>query len=123
MGDYEGVDKPKAQAMFAAMTSATSSNTGRVVQGSKIATADVFEYTDPIDGSVAKNQGIRFLMEDGSRVVFRLSGTAGAGATIRMYLEKYEPSTGDLGQITGEAMEALVNVALELSNLVAMTGR
>ena len=56
--DYEGVDKPKAQAMFAAMTSATASNTGRVVQGNKIATADVFEYLDPVDGSiVSKNQG------------------------------------------------------------------
>lgn len=121
--DYEGVDKPKATAMVEAMATATAAKTGRKVGDFVVETADVFEYTDPIDGSVAKNQGIRFLMEDGSRVVFRLSGTAGAGATIRMYLEKYEPNTGDLGQITGEAMEGLVNVALELSNLVAMTGR
>merc|ERR1712199_40063 len=54
--DYEGVDKPKAQAMFAAMTSATASNTGRVVQGNKIATADVFEYLDPVDGMSPKTR-------------------------------------------------------------------
>merc|ERR1712228_818141 len=118
--DYEGVDKPKAQAMFAAMTSATSSNTGRVVQGNKIATADVFEYLDPVDGSISKNQGIRFLMEDGSRVIFRLSGTAGSGATVRMYIEQYEPKVIDM--VTSEALEELVRVALELCDIKGFLG-
>ena len=108
--------------MFAAMTSATSSNTGRVVQGNKIATADVFEYLDPVDGSVSKNQGIRFLMEDGSRVIFRLSGTAGSGATVRMYIEKYVPPTGALHEVCANVVGDLVKAALELSSLVKFTG-
>ena len=120
--DYEGVDKPKAQAMFAAMTSATEDNTGRVVNGNKIATADVFEYLDPVDGSISKNQGIRFLMEDGSRVIFRLSGTAGSGATVRMYIEKYVNPTGSLHEVCANVVGDLVKAALELSSLVKFTG-
>merc|ERR1711967_212133 len=107
---------------FAAMTSATASNTGRVVQGNKIATADVFEYLDPVDASISKNQGIRFLMEDGSRIIFRLSGTAGSGATVRMYLEKYEGNPAATQQITADVMGELVAFALELSELQKFTG-
>ena len=61
--------------------------------------ADVFEYLDPVDASISKNQGIRFLMEDGSRIIFRLSGTAGSGATVRMYLEKYEGNPAATQQV------------------------
>ena len=57
---------------------------------------DMFEYTDPVDGSVSKRQGLRFIFEDNSRIVFRLSGTGVAGATVRLYLEKYEPPSGNL---------------------------
>lgn len=121
--DYEGVDKVKATAMYDAMAAAAPANRGRTVGGYTIATADMFEYEDPVDGSVSKNQGLRFLMDDGSRVVFRLSGTAGSGATIRLYLEKYEPATGDLHAFTGDVMGPLVAVALELSDLVKITGR
>merc|ERR1711903_307512 len=120
--DYEGVDKPKAQAMFAAMTSATSSNTGRVVQGNTIATADVFEYLDPVDGSISKNQGIRFLMEDGSRVIFRLSGTAGSGATVRMYIEQYISDSDRLDLDVAAALEDLVKIALELCDIKTFCG-
>jgi phosphoglucomutase len=118
--DYEGVDKPSAVAMVDAMSAASAANTGRTVGAYTIETADVFEYTDPVDGSVATNQGIRFLMTDGSRVIFRLSGTAGSGATVRMYLENYQPT--DISQITGEMMGPLVAVALELSQLKKFTG-
>lgn len=52
--------------------------------------ADVFDYTDPVDKSVSKNQGLRFILNDGSRIIFRLSGTGSVGATIRIYFEKYE---------------------------------
>ena len=64
---------------------------GTSVRGMKIATADDFAYHDPVDGSVSKNQGIRILFEGGSRVVFRLSGTGTSGATLRLYVERYEP--------------------------------
>ena len=84
--------------------------------------ADEFMYVDPIDGSVSKQQGIRILFVGGSRVVFRLSGTAGSGATIRMYLEKYEPNPSNVLLHTADALEDMVSVALKLSKLVEITG-
>ena len=75
--------------MMAAMVEAQPGMIGTTVGGMKIATADMFAYNDPIDGSISKNQGVRFIFDNGSRFVFRLSGTGVAGATIRMYLEKY----------------------------------
>ena len=115
--DYEGVDKAAATEMVAAMTAASETNTGRSMGPYTIATADVFEYLDPVDGSVSKNQGIRFLMEDGSRIVFRLSGTAGSGATVRMYLEAYEADVSKTKQVTADVMGELVAFALELSEI------
>merc|ERR1719412_241808 len=90
---------------------------GTEVQGMKIAKNDVFEYIDPVDGSVSNNQGIRILFEDGSRIIFRLSGTSVAGATVRLYLEKYEAPTGNLGMHQFEVVKPLAVVALELSKL------
>merc|ERR1719401_2405145 len=96
---------------------------GTEVQGMKVSKNDVFEYTDPVDGSVSKNQGIRIFFEDGSRIVFRLSGTGVAGATVRMYLEKYEPPSGDLGQHQFDVVKPLAEIALQLSDLKTYTGR
>merc|ERR1712150_153932 len=96
---------------------------GTEVQGMKVKSNDVFEYKDPVDGSLSKNQGIRIFFEDGSRVIFRLSGTGVAGATIRLYLEKYESSTGDLGQHQFEVVKPLAAIALEVSKLQTYTGR
>merc|ERR1712157_393154 len=93
------------------------------VQGMKIKTNDVFEYHDPVDGSVSKNQGVRFLFEDGSRIIFRLSGTGVAGATVRLYLEKYEPPSGNLGQHQFDVVKPLAEIALQLSDLKTYTGR
>jgi phosphoglucomutase len=73
-----------------------------------------------VDGSVAKKQGIRFLMSDGSRVVFHFSGTAGSGATIRMYIEQYEPTNVDL--LVSEALEDLVKIALKLCDIKGFCG-
>merc|ERR1711972_946256 len=70
--DYEGVDKAKAEEMMKLMAASSGKLVGTEVGGMKIATNDVFEYTDPVDGSVSKNQGIRFIFEDGSRIIFRL---------------------------------------------------
>jgi phosphoglucomutase len=85
--------------------------------------ADVFEYKDPIDGSVSKNQGIRFLFADGSRIIFRLSGTGVSGATIRLYLEQYEPPQGDIARNALDVVKPLANLALALSDLPELTGR
>merc|ERR1712176_1627781 len=91
--------------------------------GMKIAKNDVFEYNDPVDKSVSKNQGIRILFEDGSRIIFRLSGTGVAGATVRLYLEKYEPPSGNLNQHQFDVVKPLADIALALSNLQEYTGR
>ncbi|CAL1154115.1 unnamed protein product [Cladocopium goreaui] len=97
--DYEGVDKAKAEEMFAAMEAQVGQLVGKEFQGGlKIKINDMFEYVDPVDGSISKKQGLRFIFEDNSRIIFRLSGTGVAGATVRLYLEKYEPPTGDLTQ-------------------------
>merc|ERR1712072_1656317 len=96
---------------------------GTEINGMKIATNDVFEYNDPVDGSVSKNQGIRFIFEDGSRIIFRLSGTGVAGATVRLYLEKYEGKDGNLGQHQFEVVKPLAEIAFQLSNLKTYPGR
>jgi len=118
--DFEGMDKPKATAMMDKMRADTTANTGRTIGKYTIAKADDFTYVDPVDGSVAKKQGLRFLMSDGSRVIFRLSGTAGSGATVRMYIEQYEPKVLDM--VTSEALEELVKVALELCDIKGFLG-
>jgi len=118
--DFEGVEKAGAVAMMDKMRSESEANTGRVVGKYTIATADDFTYVDPVDGSVATKQGVRFLMTDGSRVVFRLSGTAGSGATVRMYIEQYEPTVID--KVVSEALDELVKIALELCDIKTFCG-
>uniref|UniRef100_A0A2S2Q9E1 Phosphoglucomutase n=1 Tax=Sipha flava TaxID=143950 RepID=A0A2S2Q9E1_9HEMI len=85
--------------------------------------ADNFEYCDPIDKSVTRKQGIRVLFEDGSRFVFRLSGTGSSGATIRLYAESYEPPTSNILEDAQVALNPLVQIALEISKLSQFTGR
>ncbi|KAH9995571.1 phosphoglucomutase [Russula vinacea] len=91
-----------------------------------VAKAYNFDYTDPIDKSVSKNQGQVVTFSDGSRVVWRLSGTGSQGATVRMYVERYvSPDAGEkeLSRDTGEGLQALIDVALEISNLKQFLGR
>jgi len=121
--DYEGVDKAKAEAMMASMGEKAGTLVGKTYKGMKMKTNDVFEYKDPVDGSVSKNQGVRFIFEDGSRIIFRLSGTGVAGATVRLYLEKVEPPSGNLAQHQFEVVKPLAEIALELSGLQEATGR
>merc|ERR1712160_138451 len=96
---------------------------GKEFDGMKVATNDIFEYLDPVDGSVSKNQGIRFIFEDGSRIIFRLSGTGVAGATVRLYLEKFVGASGDLGMHAFDVVKPLADVAFQLSGLKEATGR
>ncbi|XP_030749057.1 phosphoglucomutase isoform X2 [Sitophilus oryzae] len=87
----------------------------------KVAKADNFSYVDPIDNSVAKNQGIRILFEDGSRLIYRLSGTGSSGATIRVYIECYEKE--DVLTDAQVMLKPLVEIGLEISQLKEFTGR
>lgn len=118
--DFEGVPSDKANAMMEKMRADVDANTGKTVGKYTIAKSDDFTYYDPVDGSVSKKQGLRFLMTDGSRVVFRLSGTAGSGATVRMYIEQYEPK--NISMVTSEALSDLIRVALDLSDLKGYLG-
>ena len=120
--DFEGMEKVGATAMMDKMRSDTATNTDRVVGKYTIATADDFTYVDPVDGSVSKKQGVRFLMSDGSRIIFRLSGTAGSGATVRMYIEQYEPNKDNLGLPVADALYDLVEVALQLRDIKTFCG-
>ncbi|CBN79734.1 conserved unknown protein [Ectocarpus siliculosus] len=121
--DYEGVSAESANKMMDHMRSHFADWTGAEMDGFSIAKADEFEYKDPVDGSIASRQGIRILMSDGSRVVFRLSGTGSVGATIRMYIEKYEKDADKLDQVPSEALSGLVALGLKLSQLRELTGR
>ncbi|GKY92322.1 hypothetical protein MPSEU_000203300 [Mayamaea pseudoterrestris] len=118
--DFEGVDKSKAEAMMAKMRADSTANTGKSVGKYTIGKSDDFTYFDPVDGSVSKNQGIRFLMTDGSRIVFRLSGTAGSGATVRMYIEQYEPK--NITMNASDALADLIRIALDLCDINEFCG-
>ena len=104
------------------LRSSLPSLAGKVFGRYTVSSADEFTYLDPVDQSVSHNQGIRILFTDGSRIIFRLSGTAGSGATIRLYLERYEGNPDLLGLVTAEAMQDLVPIALEVSDLINLTG-
>jgi phosphoglucomutase len=122
--DYEGVDATAAREMMEHLRSETKRVTETKTLGSlAIAYADDFEYTDPVDGAVARQQGIRFVLADGSRIIFRLSGTGSVGATIRLYVEKYESDASRLDLDTAQAVAPLIAHALEVSQLAARTGR
>ncbi|CAB4295804.1 unnamed protein product [Prunus armeniaca] len=128
--DYENVDAGAAKELMASLVKLQSSlsEVNQIVKGirsdvSSVVNADEFEYKDPVDGSISKHQGIRYLFEDGSRLVFRLSGTGSEGATIRLYIEQYEKDPSKIGRESQEALGPLVEVALKLSKMQEFTGR
>ncbi|SEN09169.1 phosphoglucomutase [Sphingomonas gellani] len=121
--DYEGVESERADTLMAELRAGLYALPGRTVAGLTVQAADDFAYSDPTDGSVSRNQGVRILFAGGSRVVFRLSGTGTSGATLRVYLERYEPVDGNLDRDTGEALADIVAAADELAGIVRHTGR
>ncbi len=121
--DYEGVESDKADALMAALRGSLATLPGTAFGDLVVAAADDFAYTDPTDGSVSRNQGVRVLFDGGSRVVFRLSGTGTSGATLRVYLERYEPVGGDLDRETGEMLADIVAAADAIAGIVKHTGR
>ena len=121
--DYEGVDKAAADALVEDMRGKLDALPGTVVSGLTVAVADDFSYTDPVDGSISKNQGLRVLFEGGSRFVIRLSGTGTVGATLRLYMERYEPAHGDLDADVLDRIADLAAAAEALAGISARTGR
>src|SRR5690606_12546363 len=121
--DYEEVDTEAANGLMDALRGRLSSLPGQSFGDLKVEAADDFSYTDPIDGSVSTRQGIRILFEGGSRVVFRLSGTGTSGATLRVYVERYEPDASGHGIETQAALADLIAVADEIAEIKTRTGR
>ncbi|WP_340264038.1 alpha-D-glucose phosphate-specific phosphoglucomutase [Sphingobium mellinum] len=120
--DYEAIAKDKADALMAALREKLPGLPGTQNSGGTIGTADDFAYTDPTDQSVSRNQGVRILYEDGSRIIFRLSGTGTEGATLRVYIERYVDTGGDLQQESGKALAPLVAAAQEVADIHGFTG-
>ncbi|MDQ0321863.1 phosphoglucomutase [Pararhizobium capsulatum DSM 1112] len=121
--DYEEVDSAAANGLVDALRAQLSTLPGKNFGALKVATADDFSYNDPVDKSVSNNQGIRILFEGGSRVVFRLSGTGTSGATLRVYIERYEPDSSRHDIDTQEALADLIAVADEIAGIKERTGR
>jgi len=121
--DYEGVDSAAATQTLQNVRDRFSELPGQKLAGRTVSACDDFAYTDPVDGSVSSNQGVRVLFEDGSRIIFRLSGTGTSGATIRIYLESYEADAGKHDLDAQDALAEMIKAAGEISNLRKLTGR
>ncbi|TQK07314.1 alpha-D-glucose phosphate-specific phosphoglucomutase [Herbaspirillum sp. SJZ107] len=121
--DYEAVDAGAADAMMVALRGQLEGLAGQTLGEFRVQQADDFVYTDPIDKSVATRQGVRIIMTDGSRIVFRLSGTGTEGATVRLYLERYEADPARHQLDTQEALAPLIAIAGQVSGLKQRTGR
>jgi phosphoglucomutase len=121
--DYEAVDSAAAEGLMDHLRILLPELPGQTLGGLRVAYADDFAYTDPIDGSVSQRQGVRIGFDGGSRIVLRLSGTGTQGATLRVYLEFYEPDPAKHDQDTQEAMRPLILIARELAQIERRTGR
>ena len=121
--DYEEVDKERATELMERLRGMLGDMKGKKLGDYEVEYADDFSYTDPIDNSVSKNQGIRIGFTDGSRIIFRLSGTGTKGATLRLYVESYEPDESKHNQETQAALKALIDIAQEVAQIKEYTQR
>ncbi|MRW92290.1 alpha-D-glucose phosphate-specific phosphoglucomutase [Duganella sp. FT80W] len=121
--DYEGVDAKGANELMASLRIKLATLPGQDLGHYVVALADDFEYTDPVDGSVSKQQGVRIVMSNGSRIVFRLSGTGTEGATLRVYLERYEADPAHHHLPTQQALYPLILIAEQVAGIAGWTGR
>jgi phosphoglucomutase len=121
--DFEAVPTQNATAMLEALSARIPTLAGTSVDGMTISAADIFAYTDPVDGSTSDNQGWRIWFEGGARAVLRLSGTGTEGATVRLYLEQYQPPQGgDFGD-TETRLGPLRTAIMELCDFHGHLGR
>lgn len=121
--DYEAVDSEIANGIVEHLRAQLSSLPGKSWGDYEVKFADEFSYTDPVDGSVSSNQGIRIGFVNGSRIVFRLSGTGTVGATLRIYLERYERDVRNHDQDAQVALAELIAIAEQLCEIKKRTGR
>ena len=121
--DYEDVDKAAAEALMADLRRRLPELPGRRHGALTVADADEFSYRDPVDGSSAGGQGLRVFFEENARAVFRLSGTGTVGATLRVYLERFEEGSGELGLEPEEALAPVIAAAGEIAGIHEWLGR
>ena len=121
--DYEGIPTDAANGVMKLLLGSFAKLKGAQFGQLQVKLCDDFSYTDPVDGSVSTGQGVRILFTDGSRIVFRLSGTGTEGATLRIYLENFEPDVSKHHLDAQQALSELIDIALRVSELRARTGR
>ncbi|MGL6111453.1 MAG: alpha-D-glucose phosphate-specific phosphoglucomutase [Rubrivivax sp.] len=121
--DHEGIDSVVASSMFEDLRNGLDGLAGKRFAAGMVSRADDFAYTDPVDGSVSRKQGLRVFFDDGSRIVLRLSGTGTEGATLRVYLERFEADASRHGLETQAALQGLIDSADALAGIRARTGR
>lgn len=120
--DYEGIAVDVANRLMADLRSSLPGLVGQSLGSRQISLADDFAYTDPVDGSVSRNQGVRLLFDDGARVIFRLSGTGTEGATLRVYLERFEADPACQDVPVQAALAELAAVAEQVAGISVRTG-
>jgi phosphoglucomutase len=121
--DYDVLPVDVANGIVESLRTRLDDLPGQEIQGMIVSAADDFAYTDPIDASVSRQQGLRIIFTDGSRFVIRLSGTGTDGATLRLYLERYVPGPEDLDLDVQEALAPVLAAAEALAGIRAKTGR
>ncbi len=119
--DYEAIDQNAANGLMDHLRGLSLA--GGRLGAYTVAFNDDFSYTDPVDGSVSRNQGIRVVFQDGSRIVFRLSGTGTEGATLRVYIERFEPDPTRHDADPQTALADLIAIARDLAQIESRTGR
>ena len=121
--DYEAVDAAAANALMDDLRARLPALAGETLDGRRVALADDFAYTDPVDGSRAEHQGVRLVFDDESRIVFRLSGTGTEGATLRVYLERFEADPARHFVDTQDALAPLAAIAQRVAGIAQRLGR
>ena len=121
--DYEGLDTVIAQDLLTAVAQASRSLSGRSFAGLNLTECDDFAYADPIDGSVSAHQGVRLIFGDQARIIYRLSGTGTEGATLRVYLERFEPDASRHDLLPADVLADLAVAASQIAQIVQRTGR
>jgi len=121
--DYEEIDLDTANALIENLRASVGMLSGQTLRDYKVSAADDFSYTDPVDGSVSAKQGVRVLFEGDSRIVFRLSGTGTRGATLRVYVERFEPDPSRHNLEPQETLAGLLAIAEDLAQIRQRTGR
>ncbi|MFQ5469466.1 MAG: alpha-D-glucose phosphate-specific phosphoglucomutase [Gammaproteobacteria bacterium] len=121
--DYEGIKSSTAEEIMTHIHDQFDKLPGQTHDQYKITSCDDFSYTDPIDGSVSNNQGVRILFENGARIIYRLSGTGTEGATLRIYIEDFEPDPDKHLQDPQQALASLIALAEQICEIKTRTGR